>query len=471
MRYYATPEEAGIPSRAIREFIDAVAAAQGRLHALMLLDREGICYADAAAPYTLDTPHRLCSAAKSMLALGPLKAVEEGKLRLSDKVRDFFPEYPPRNEALAALTVEDLLTMRTGQEEDPFPLLFQDFDGDLVRAFFDAPAVEPPGRRFRYNNTVPHIICQVTERAVGEPFERWFERRFSGPMEAPLCAPTNPKGQYNPVVTSASARTFARYALLFLRRGDWFGTRLLDGSLIDLATAEHTRTGPDTLCDGYGYQIWRNAFGGYRMDGGWGQYAVLLPEQGYGMVVLSDMTRSRPILDAFERCLLPTLGRGGAPEPAPRLRPLAPMENGVPDDMLAGCAYALEGGGALRVLEADGDGLRFELLSPGGGRAEFAAGTAGRWEPNDAVLLGQARMTIDTGVYAVADGRFYLSGAWTSGRAFECVGKSLREMGERRYRLAFEGDRLEIRYTPEMTHDISTLEQAAMMTGRLKREP
>ena len=35
-----------------------------------------LLYADAAPPYTLDTPHRLCSAAKSILVLSALKAIE-----------------------------------------------------------------------------------------------------------------------------------------------------------------------------------------------------------------------------------------------------------------------------------------------------------------------------------------------------------------------------------------------------------
>lgn len=469
MKRTLRPEDAGVPSGAIRDFIGAVARAEGRLHALLLLDREGVCYADVAAPYTLDTPHRLCSAAKSMLVLGLLKAVELGKLRVSDRVHDYFPEFPPIDAHMAALTVENLLTMSTGQTGDPFPLLFGDFDADLVEAFFRTPAEEAPGSRFRYNNTVPHIICQVTERAVGEPFEQWFERWFGGPLEAPLRAPTNPKGQYNPVVTSISARAFARYALLFLRRGDWFGRRLLPAELIDLASAEHLRTEPDGG-EGYGYQIWRNAFGGYRMDGGWGQYAVILPDRGYAMVVLSDMTRSRPILEAFEQYLLPALGRASAPAAEiPRLIPLAPAAALMPAEGLAGRRFRLEDGRTVRILQADGDGLRF-ALSSGAGSVEYAAGTEGRWLANPKPLLSDTAWSIDTGVYGVADDRFYMSGAWTGENAFEWVGKSLAEMGEHRYRFEFGPQALRVAFTPGMVHDISTLESAQVMTGRLELE-
>lgn len=460
-----TPEAAGVDSRAIQAFIDEAARLNARLHAVTICDREGVCFAEAARPYTLDTPHRLCSAAKSILALGLLRAAEEGRLALADRVLDYFPEYAPTDANMDRLTVEDLLTMRTGQTGDPFGLLFQDFDADLTEAFFHTPAEEAPGTRFRYNNTVPHIICQVTERAVGMPFETWFARRVSDALQAPLSAPTSAKGQYNPVVTSVSARSFTRYALLFLRRGDWFGRQLIGPEWIDLATREHALTEPGG--DGYGYQIWRNPFGGYRMDGGWGQYALLLPEAGYAVTLLCDMTHSRPLLDAFARTLLPALGKGAAGEPAARakLTPLAPDNIAVPGPVRVGASYRFEDGSLLTLARANAEGLAFSLTR-GGRSARFAAGTGDRWLDCDEPLLSDTLWSIDTGVYGVADGTFRMSGGWVAGNAFECLGKTATEMGEHRYRFEFEGDELILRCTPGMVHDISTLEGAAVRVGR-----
>ena len=74
MKYFHVPEEAGISRQAIANFLQALQAHNYRLHALMIARRSGVCYADAVAPYTLDTPHRLCSAAKSILSLNLLAA-------------------------------------------------------------------------------------------------------------------------------------------------------------------------------------------------------------------------------------------------------------------------------------------------------------------------------------------------------------------------------------------------------------
>lgn len=92
MKYFDTPEEAGISSQAITAFLHALHTRHYRLHSLMIARSAGICYADAAEPYTLDTPHRLCSAAKSILSLNLLAAMEEGKLSEEDAVAAFFPE-------------------------------------------------------------------------------------------------------------------------------------------------------------------------------------------------------------------------------------------------------------------------------------------------------------------------------------------------------------------------------------------
>ena len=307
MKYFHVPEEVGISRQAIANFLQALQAHNYRLHALMIARRAGVCYADAVAPYTLDTPHRLCSAAKSILSLNLLAAMEEGKLHTDDLVTGFFPEISCENAQMAHMRVSDLLTMQTGQKEDPFPTLFQNFDADLIDLFLHTPPMEEPGMHFRYNNTVPHMIYAVTERATGERIEAYQRRHFCEPMGASMWAPTNSRGQYNPVVTSMSASSFMKYALLYLREGDWFGHRLLQAETIRQATKEHVRTGQTGNEAGYGWQIWRNAFGGYRMDGGWGQYAIILPELDAAVTILSDMTDSSYALEAFETYLLPAL--------------------------------------------------------------------------------------------------------------------------------------------------------------------
>lgn len=433
----------------IRRFLDALDEHDYRIHALMIADGEDVIYESAAEPYILDTPHRLFSAAKSILALNAIRAVQDGLLKPEDHVADFFPEYHITDPGLKEMTVEDLLTMRTGQEGDPFGMILQDMEADLIEAFFETPTVEKPGTGFRYNNTVPHIVYAVAERAAKEPIEAYQNRYFCDPMDAPLLAPTNHKGQYNPVVTSASARTFMKFARLYLGEGTYKGKQLLDGSFIKEAVRWHTDTGMEGNSAGYGWQIWENQFGGYRMDGGWGQFAFILPEDEKAVVVLSDMTDCTYLVEAFETYLLPALRKESILKPdkedMPVLSSIAPAGDADADGDIFGCEWKNED----LTLELNQSGNTLLLVQNG---KMFTVGLQG-FERNSGYT--PRPFSVDHSVYGTDGSTVLLGGAWSGPRVFEFTGKCFAEMGETYCRLEFKDDCCYARYTPLAVHGIA----------------
>ena len=433
----------GINGGAVRRFLEALDAHAYRLHALMIWRSGRLLYADAAPPYTLDTPHRLCSAAKSILVLSALKAIEEGKLSLTDRVCDFFPEETPVDPRMRRMTVEDLFTMRTGQEEDPFPVLLADVNADLIHEFFRTPLVEDPGQTFRYNNTVPHMIYAVTERAVGMSFECYQSSRFLSPMNAPLLAPTNGKGQYNPVLTSASARTMM--------------------ALIRMACMPRVHTGQDGNGAGYGYQLWMNRFGGYRMDGGWGQYALILPRYEAAVVVLSDMTDSSYALEAAERFLLPGFEETAEGEDMPRLKSIFPVGSARMARDLAKGSWQMEDGSCLRVRETQGKTLL--TLYRGEDIRTWRIGLDGGYADNPDRLLYGDELRLDRSVFGPENQAQLLGGGWTTPNTLEFVGKCLSEMGETCYRLHFAENGCELMYPEAPSHGIASTEGNRCMKG------
>ena len=453
----------GIDGGAVRRFLEALDAHAYRLHALMIWRSGRLLYADAASPYTLDTPHRLCSAAKSILVLSALKAIEEGKLSLTDRVCDFFPEETPVDPRMRRMTVEDLFTMRTGQEEDPFPVLLADVNADLIHEFFRTPLVEDPGQTFRYNNTVPHMIYAVTERAVGMSFECYQSSRFLSPMNAPLLAPTNGKGQYNPVLTSASARTMMAFARLYLQEGTWQGTPLLDPALIRMACMPRVHTGQDGNGAGYGYQLWMNRFGGYRMDGGWGQYALILPRYEAAVVVLSDMTDSSYALEAAERFLLPGFEETAEGEDMPRLKSIFPVGSARMARDLAKGSWQMEDGSCLRVRETQGETLL--TLYRGEDIRTWRIGLDGGYADNPDRLLYGDELRLDRSVFGPENQAQLLGGGWTTPNTLEFVGKCLSEMGETCYRLHFAENGCELMYPEAPSHGIASTEGNRCMKG------
>ena len=452
----------GICAQAVRDFLTALDDHSYRLHALMIQQGEELLYADAAAPYTLDTPHRLCSAAKSILSLNVLLAAQEGKLSFDDRVADFFPEMEIEDPLLREMTVEDLLTMRTGQLDDPFIAMLSDLDSDIITPFFQTPAVEKPGTTFRYNNTVPHIVYAVAERAMGVEIEAFQNERLCRPLGAALHAPTNPKGQYNPVITCASANSLMAFARLYLNEGKWNGEQLIDAELIRRAVALRADPGQPEFASGYGYQLWGTPFGGYRMDGGWGQYAFILPEYNAVIVMLSDMTDSTYAFEAVREYLLPGLQRGAQEgQQFPAVHSIAPRGEAAPDASLLEGEWLMEDGRPLS-LSMEEDEVRLQL-----GSETFAIGLKDRFCSNPRHFLAGKRKGVDHTVYGFDPDEMLLSGAWTDAFTLEFVGKCFAEMGECRYQLRFSSDGCTLSYPEASVHGITSLEDNLLMKGAL----
>jgi CubicO group peptidase (beta-lactamase class C family) len=444
----STPEAAGIPSAAVTGFLQSLERRPYRLHAFLLARKGRLCFASTAAPYAPDTPHRVYSAGKSVLALSALFAMQEGKLRPGDRVADSFRDLLDGDDRFDGMTVSDVLTMRSGQEDDPFPAILTDLDADLIRRFFKAPPVEKPGTRFRYNNTIPHIVYAVTERATGTPFEAYQREHLCDPLDAPVFAPTNPLGQYNPVVMSMSAVTLMKFALFYLQEGVWKGRRLLDARYIREATALHAETGLPGNAAEYGWQIWRNAFGGYRMDGGWGQYAIVMPEEDLAAVILSDMPDSAFALEAFEKEIVSRLSPAPLAESPADFTEMSALEAGMtlaPKGGAAESAGQSEWFGKSYRFTDTGETLRFTaekneivLRLTRNGKAEvFRCGLNGEWLLNARHLLVKPERNVDNGVFCLNPDECFLTGVWREGNAFEMAAKSLGATGEYRYRFTF----------------------------------
>lgn len=470
----AEPEALGIPSQAILDFLRALSQHEYRLHALMLMRHGKLSFASAAAPYTLHTPHRVFSVGKSILALSLYFALQEGKLSLDESIAPYFPEYLSADHPLCALTVRDLLTMRSGQASDPFPAILDDLDTDLFRLFFQTPLTEAPGTLFRYNNTIPHIVYALVERATGVPFQTYQWERLCQPLDAPLFALTNSQGQYNPVPMSMSAVTLMKFAQFYLQEGVWEGQSLLDAAYIREATKLQTTTGQAGNFAEYGLQIWRNAFGGYRMDGGWGQYAIVLPHEDLAAVILSDMPDSAFALTAFEQQLLPQLKPAPLP-PNPTtyatLQTVAQSMTLAPQEGHAASPRQMEWFDRWYWIAERKQHVRFtaageELLLTFQTDSQvevFHCGLQGQWISNPQHMLVTPERTVDNGVFDMDSDACLLTGAWQADHCLEIASKSLGAMGEYLYRFTFTTQGFTLHYPSRVCRGGPNLQDAVCL--------
>lgn len=135
----------------------------------------------AAAP---TTNYRLASVTKQFTAAAVLLLVQDGRLRLDDRVRAWLPSLPP---ATDAITIRHLLAHTSGlvdYEDVMAPdATEQVLDADVLRLLETQDRLYfPPGSAWRYSNSGYALLSLVVERASGRRFPGFLRERLFLPL-------------------------------------------------------------------------------------------------------------------------------------------------------------------------------------------------------------------------------------------------------------------------------------------------
>jgi hypothetical protein len=183
-------------------------------------------------------------------------------------------------------------------------------NADWVDIFLTVPIEYPPGTHFLYNSGASFVLSAIIASRTGQTAQDYLSTRLFGPigMETPPWE-TNNRG-INLGASGVRLRTedLARIGQLYLQRGMWEGNRVLTEEWIDKATAAQVSNGSDPEDDwsqGYGFQIWRSKHHSYRMDGRYGQFSFVLPDQDTVVAITAGTSLSRDIPEVLWQHLLP----------------------------------------------------------------------------------------------------------------------------------------------------------------------
>ena len=108
----------------------------------------------------------------------------------------------------------------------------------------------------------------------------------------------------------ARTEDIAKLGLLYLQRGRWEGAQLIGEEWVAQATSKQISNPGEPNPDwrqGYGFQFWMSRHG-YRGDGAFGQFCVILPEQETVIATTAYTLDMQAMLDAMWTRLLPGLG-------------------------------------------------------------------------------------------------------------------------------------------------------------------
>lgn len=312
----STPEQQGLSSAGVQLFLDSLFnVPQTNLHHVMVL-RHGTVIAEThPRPFRADYTHTIFSASKTFVALAVGAAIDDNRLRLTDRVTTFFPERLPDSISarLAAMTVRDLLTMASGIECNYSQL--RDNNDDWVRAFLASEPAHDPGSFFYYDSMCSYMLSAIVQRVTGKTLLDYLQEKFFEPMninvaEWEQCPEGINTGGWG---LRVQAETEAKLGILLLNRGKWNGRQLVSAKWIDEATTKQIECKPENTPptdgnQGYCYQIWRSKYpGSYRADGAFAQYVACVPQYDLTVVINSISWHGHDLLGCIWDQLIPAI--------------------------------------------------------------------------------------------------------------------------------------------------------------------
>ena len=280
---------------------------------------------------TPELPHAMWSVSKSFTAAAIGMCVDDGLIKVTDKVVDFFPDQLPeeQSEYLKAMTIDNLLTMNCGHEiEAPIRVVAAEVDTvkNWVEMFLAHPVTKEPGTWYCYNSIGTFMLSAIVQKVTGQKVNDFLLERLWQPLHI-----SQPEWWENPDGINCGGwglhlktEDMAKFGQLFLQKGQWNGQQLISEAWVGEQSRYHVPsvpagTRPDEVeakgltaenCSwllGYGYQMWISPQDSYRADGAFGQYIYVWPSQDAVITITASSQDLQKEQDLIYKYIYPVL--------------------------------------------------------------------------------------------------------------------------------------------------------------------
>ncbi|MFE6521920.1 serine hydrolase domain-containing protein [Streptomyces sp. NPDC057794] len=402
----SAPAAQGVDAAGVHAFLDALEAApEIEPHSLMIMRHGHLVASGWWAPYTDHRPHLLYSLSKSFTGTAAALAEAEGLLDFDAPVISYFPEFAaditdPRSQAML---VRHVASMSSGHTRETVEEAFGRDPAEPVRGFLLLPPDRDPGTVFAYNQPTTYTLGAIVQRVTGQTLTAYLRPRLLDPLGIGEVYWRRDRTGREIGFSGLHATTdaVARLGQLYLNDGLWEGKRLLPEGWAARAARPRIPTGGamgdvdrQDWDQGYGYQFWTSRHG-YRGDGAYGQFCLVLPEHDAVIATTAATERMQDVLNLVWEHLLPAFGPAPLPgrqaedaELRARLGrlalPPAPGASAPPEGARdwAAARFTASGAGPVRsaALDRDADGWTLTLTGegdPDGDRVRLHVGAEG----------------------------------------------------------------------------------------------
>ena len=252
----STPEKMGISSSRIYNMLCELEwERRANVHNLMIIANGEVICQCAAPGYSTEVYHLAHSMSKTVTGMAIGILCDDGALSVDQTLVSIFPDEKYTDERFAFITVDHLLTMRSGI---PFSEAGSVTETDWTGAIFRSSLSFDPGTKFKYNSMNSYMLAKIVEKVSGEPFVDFVANRLFLPLgidnyfweKGPEGVEKGGWGLY------LTAESWGTLGLMVLEGGVFNERRILSAEWIEAATKPRV-TAPSSSGDfNYAYQMW-----------------------------------------------------------------------------------------------------------------------------------------------------------------------------------------------------------------------
>jgi CubicO group peptidase (beta-lactamase class C family) len=312
----ASPDQ----SQAAALLADAAAAATelDRIRSLLVSWRGSLVLERYYNGARAATPANIKSAAKSVISAVVGIAIDRKAIAsVHQPIADYFPSLngPRVDPRKRAITIEDLLTMRSGLESTSnryYGAWVQ--SANWVQYALDRPLLAAPGTAMDYSTGSSHLLSAILTKATGKSTWQYSQETLAKPLGFALAQwPRDPQGIYfggNDMLMTP--RQMAAFGELYLKKGAVGGQQIVPASWVEESFVPRTRSRWSDQTYGYGW--WARELAGQDVRFAWGfggQYIFIVPALDLVVVTTSSNTvdesrrsHRRTVMDIVEQLVI-----------------------------------------------------------------------------------------------------------------------------------------------------------------------
>ena len=371
-----------VNTKAVEAFVKDCAAGGVNLRAVQVVKNGDTVLKIAFAPYCFEAPMHLYSLSKSFTSVACGICCDSGLMSVDSRISELMPERMPEglSEEAKNITLADLLSMQSGHPE--CKLYKMRWADDAVKTFFEEPLAYRPGEVFVYNTGATCVCAAAVEKVTGKKIVDFLDEKLFKKLgiKKPRWRECSDGTTLGGTGLYLSSDDITKFGVMLYNKGVYNGERIVSEEYLANATAIHScdkNNGAPDWVSGYGFQFWRNARGGFRGDGAFGQLCLVFPEEGTVMTVMCESGNMDVEMKQVYKLLDSLYGGNGDTSSLEELsRTLYLTEKTAPygEDRLFDAG---ENGIGLKTLRIFGDSLLHIQLGTDYGVHEFVCGNGG----------------------------------------------------------------------------------------------